>query len=94
MYIKGSEQLQKKNFKKAIIFLEVSANAIETDIFTLYNLACAYSLDNQPKKAIKCLKTAVKYGYNNYSHMETDTDLDNVRNKKEFKELMENLKNR
>jgi hypothetical protein len=94
MYIKGSEQLQKRNLKKAIIFLEASANAIETDIFTLYDLACAYSLDNQPKKAIKYLKAAVKYGYKNFSHMETDTDLDNIRNKKEFKELMENLKNR
>lgn len=92
MNIRGSEYLLRKDLKKAIIFLEVSANSIPQDTFALYNLACAYSLDNQPKKAIKYLKAAVKYGYKSYDHMEKDTDLDNIRNKKEFKVLMESLK--
>ncbi|GHV56343.1 transglutaminase [Bacteroidia bacterium] len=54
-----------------------------------YNLACFYSLQNKKKQAIAAFEKCVtEYGYLNYAHAKADTDLDNIRNDKRFKELM------
>lgn len=45
-----------------------------------YNYACLLSLENKKEDAVNFLEMAVKYGYSNYSHMQTDSDLDAIRN--------------
>ena len=58
-----------------------------------YNLACMYSLQKQNKKAVEAFEKAVNmYGYHDYSHAKTDTDLDNIRNEKRFIALMETMR--
>jgi hypothetical protein len=57
----------------------------------LYNLACAYSLKKQKKKALKYLRMAVDEGFTNRNHMEKDKDLDYIRNEKAFKQIMDIL---
>ena len=92
---KGGEHMQKKDYKKAILFFEISAKTSKVNPFSfynLYNLACTYSLDKQKKKALKSLKMAVEAGFKNRAHIEKDSDLDNLRNEKAFKEIMEQLK--
>jgi tetratricopeptide (TPR) repeat protein len=57
-----------------------------------YNNACLYSLANQKGKALIQLETAFQKGYNSqddYYHMQTDSDLDNIRDTPEFKALLE-----
>ena len=91
---KGGEYLQKGDYKKAILFFEITAKTSKVNPFSfynLYNLACTYSLDKQKKKALKSLKMAVEAGFKNRAHMEKDSDLLNIRNEKAFKEIMENL---
>jgi hypothetical protein len=57
-----------------------------------YNLTCIYSLSNDKPSALNFLKKAVDLGYNDYRHVQLDTDLDNIRNEKEFAELNKKLK--
>ncbi len=77
----------------------VTANAKESGF--LYDAACAYSIasDAVVKKeptraksyadrAIALLKQAIAQGYSDYLHMETDSDLDPIRQHAGYKELL------
>jgi hypothetical protein len=57
-----------------------------------YTLSCTYSLLNNKPSALKYFKKAIEAGYNDYGHVQLDTDLDNIRNEKEFLELNKKLK--
>ncbi len=56
-----------------------------------YNLACLYSLKKEKEKALKYLLKAIENGYKNLSHIEKDSDLDYIRNEKEFQEIISKL---
>lgn len=90
-YEKGSDYYRKKAFEKAIPFFEISVHADKRNVFSAYNLACAYSLNKQKKQALKALDLAVQRGFSNRAHMEKDTDLDFLRDEKAFKEILEKL---
>jgi len=57
-----------------------------------YNLTCIYSQQKQKKAAVDAFKKAVKYGYIDYSHAKIDTDLDNIRQEKQFITLMDSIR--
>ncbi len=57
-----------------------------------YTLSCTYSLLNNKPSALTYLKKAIDAGYNDYGHVQNDTDLDNIRTEKEFVELNKKLK--
>ena len=50
-----------------------------------YNYACYYSLIGQPKASLKKLKEAIELGFNQFKQIQTDPDLENLRNSDEFK---------
>src|SRR5579872_1818269 len=43
-----------------------------------YNYSCTYSILNNKGPAIDYLDKAIKAGYTNFSHIQEDTDLDNI----------------
>lgn len=49
-----------------------------------YNLACSLSLTGKPKEALDELKKAVLLGYDDFSYILEDADLESVRNLDEF----------
>lgn len=57
-----------------------------------YNLTCIYSLLNNKSSALTSFRKAIDAGYNDYGHVQTDTDLDNIRKENEFAELNKKLK--
>lgn len=54
-----------------------------------YNMACLYSLMNQPEQALDYLRQSLQMGFNDFAHMEQDTDLDNIRELPEYIELVQ-----
>ncbi len=58
------------------------------DPVVLYNLACSYSLLNRIDESLAVVKRAVKKGYTDFQHMKADTDLDNLRKDKRFKQYL------
>lgn len=54
-----------------------------------YNLACIFSLQQKPEKALYYFEQSIKSGYRNIDHMAADTDLDNIRYLPEFKQIIE-----
>ena len=57
-----------------------------------YNAACLYSLAGEPKQAISYLRTAMENGYRCFAHIEEDSDLNNIRQLPEFKQLIKEYK--
>src|SRR6185312_5978740 len=53
-----------------------------------YNMACIGSLDKKTKEALENLELSFQNGYKDYDHILQDTDLDNIRNTEEFKQLI------
>jgi hypothetical protein len=58
-----------------------------------YNFCCVHALLNHKAEAIECLKKAVNHGYNDYNHVQEDTDLDNIRKEKDYQDVNALLKN-
>jgi clan AA aspartic protease (TIGR02281 family) len=59
-----------------------------------YNATCLYSLMNRTDEAVNFLQTAFKKGYKEFSYMETDTDLDNIRKNSKFIKLVKEWKDK
>ena len=59
---------------------------------TYYNLACTYSLSNRKKEAVAAYEQSIQYGYDDYRHVLSDSDLDNIRKDKKFVALTETIK--
>jgi tetratricopeptide (TPR) repeat protein len=57
-----------------------------------YNLACIYSLKKKKKEAIESFEKAIDWDFKNYKHVMQDTDLDNIRKEKKFKDLFEKMR--
>ncbi|MFC2038526.1 tetratricopeptide repeat protein [Chloroflexota bacterium] len=56
---------------------------------TVYNIACLYSLLNNPNEAIENLGKAIHFDNSCREEAKTDSDFDNIREDPRFKELME-----
>ena len=48
-----------------------------------------YSLLNRKEEAIRALTVSFEKGYRSFRHIEKDTDLDNIREMPEYKELIQ-----
>ena len=48
------------------------------DPIVLYNLACSYALLNQTPAALGALTKAIEFGYNDFEHLRSDADLENL----------------
>jgi hypothetical protein len=49
-----------------------------------YNLACSYSLLKQIDLAYKALENAIEFGYADFAHLLSDTDLKNLMTDRRF----------
>ena len=82
-------------FRKAIICFDIASRASEGDDsrrkFNLYNLACAQARSGNSKEALKNLKLAVERGLKDKSLFLSDKDLDSLRQKPEFQEILKSL---
>ena len=56
-----------------------------------YNLACSQSLLGQTDLALGSLRSAIELGYRNLDLLETDADLEAVREDPRFPELIESI---
>jgi len=59
-----------------------------------YNLACSYSLLGRVEPSLRALRKAVRLGYGDVEHLQTDGDLNNLREDPRFHQLIERLKRR
>ena len=78
---------QDKAIQAAEKILKVK-NSDNVKYVVYYNLACFYSIKKDTKNAMDNLKKAMDAGFDDLNHMKEDKDLDNIRNTKEYKQLL------
>ena len=54
-----------------------------------YDAACLYSIMGEKEKAIGYLRKSLEFGFRRFSHIARDRDLDNIRNEKDFIDLIQ-----
>ena len=78
------------NSDKAIETIQFIIANDTTDISgNLYNAACVYARLGKTSEAIQYLKDAIEKGYRNFSHIETDYDLDYIRELPEYQNIVD-----
>lgn len=71
--------------------VEMIKQIIEEDPYSpgsWYDNACLYALMGRGDDAIAALKTSFEKGYRSFTHIENDSDMDSIRDREDFKELI------
>ncbi len=84
--------LQTKKYDLAAANLEVDSEVMPENWWVWYNLACAYALKGDKKRAIDALGKAVQKGFANAPELERNNQLDAIRDEPGFKKIVEDLK--
>lgn len=101
LFIVAYEQKDTKKYGKLLTDFLTKYNKLSADdkkrysgflSGAYYNFACTYSLLNDKQNAIYYLQKSIDEGYLDYAHLQEDSDLDNIRNEKDFKVLNDKLK--
>ena len=81
--------LNKKDLAFDVFNKNVQNNPSKT---TYLDLGCFYSFFNEPKNAIVNIEKSLKLGFNSWSYLESEPTLNNIRDSKEFKKLINKFK--
>jgi len=103
LHNKGLRLLEEKKFPEAIHCFQKLVRCFPADQIARYNLACSFSLLSGTKdasieknmaqdNAIEVLRQAVAIGYSDASHMEKDSDLEPIRARPEYIQILAQLK--
>ncbi len=57
-----------------------------------YDAVCMYALMGDHERAISYMRKAFEEGYSKFNHLERDSDLSNIRNDEEFRQLVDQYK--
>ena len=79
--------LNKKNFKLSLKILNTLESINPNHPLLHYNFSCYYALLGNVPKGIESLKQAIANGVKNHQTLETDPDIENLRQNPRFKEL-------
>jgi hypothetical protein len=88
----SSAQSDKKDYARAAATLSVADEIRPNSPGLLYNLACLNALAGDRKRAIDALRRAVASGYADVAALETDKDLDAIRDAAEFKAIVDGVR--
>ena len=64
------------------------AELLPTDYVVRYNLACSLAMGGYRREAIAALRAALEQGYDDYEYLESDSDLDALRDDPAYRALM------
>lgn len=88
------EVIAEKNYPRAILLLTVAEQVEPRSIGVKYNLACAYALRGDRKRALAALHRAVDSGFRNAALLQSDPDLTSLRSEPEFQDLVRTVATR
>lgn len=86
----GVQKFKDFDYDDAIVLFQKVLAINEKDVATHFNLACAYSLNEETKKAIYHLDRAVVNGFNDFEKIKTHEALAYIRIQDEFAAFAEN----
>ncbi|MFH1022256.1 MAG: hypothetical protein V1809_02585 [Planctomycetota bacterium] len=88
----GMETLQNKSIPEALFLLGQARRVFPADIRVLYGLASAQALSGKTDDALKTLAEAAKLGLPNPDGVEKDPNMESLRGKKAFQEILDTMR--
>ena len=89
----GDSYTKKGFYEEGLAVDKKLASLKPDDPIVHYNLACSLSILGKTKAALVELKKAALFGYDDFSYMDKDRDLENLRKLPEFQKFSAKLKN-
>ena len=74
--------------EEAVIWIDQIIADNENDYGLWYDKACLLSLMGRCEEAVAALQTAFEKGYRGFAHIRNDRDMDNLKNRDDFKDLV------
>jgi tetratricopeptide (TPR) repeat protein len=92
-YHEGAENLMKRrrDYPIAISNLEIASEIAENSSQVVYELATAYALNGEKKKALDALRRAVERGFKDIALMNSNPALEAVRKESEYQKILESI---
>ncbi|HSQ19710.1 MAG TPA: hypothetical protein VLR92_04975, partial [Blastocatellia bacterium] len=84
--------IQTRKYELAASNLALDVDLMPDNWRLLYNLACAYSLKGDKRRAIETLSKAVQKGFSSVSELERNKQLDSIREEAGFRKIVDALK--
>jgi hypothetical protein len=83
------ELFQAKKYAEVIVVLQEILKARPDDETALYNITCAYALLKKPDEAVAYLQKSVEAGLVDFELIESDPDLQSIRNCEGYKKIIQ-----
>jgi tetratricopeptide (TPR) repeat protein len=84
----GYLYLRLKKEKEALEYFNENVVQYPLDPWSYYHLACYYSITEDTAKGLEFLEKALQKGFNEFEHLATDSDLENLRSNKDYNGLV------
>jgi predicted esterase len=81
-----------KNYALAVTNLEAASEIAENNPYVIYELATAYALNGEKKRALDALKRAVEKGFTDTARMDASRELAPLRKEPEYQKILEIIK--
>ncbi len=91
LYIGAANLSSLGDSKRAMDWAERAYDAGREEPMVLYNVACTYALLGESERAMELLEKAVSLGWGDRAWLETDSDLDSLRDIPRFKFLLKRI---
>lgn len=85
------QSIEKKDWDRAVYFLNIAAEIDPTDAYVFYSRAAVYARKGDRKRAVADLRQAVDKGYKDLSGLEKDEAFNSVRQDEGYKEIVKSL---
>ena len=89
---RGATWFNKKDYDKAIKDFDEAIRLDPKYASAFYGKACCYSLQGKSDQAIENLAKSLELGWEDFKHLEADTDLDSIRDDPRYKKLLAKYK--
>jgi len=88
LYHLAKLHIKRGEHEKALSLYQKVITLLPDNPSVYYNVACIYANQNKPEESVVWLKKAVEKGFNDWKHIKTDSDLDNIRSSSYYKEFI------
>ena len=89
LYELAKLHIKRREYEKALALYHKMIAFLPDNPAVYYNVACIYAKQNNPGESIAWLQKAVDKGFNDWEHIKTDVDLDNIRDSDPYKAFIE-----
>lgn len=87
----GLKCLNDNDYDNAINYFQKCIDTNHNNKLAYYNLACSYCRQNDIDKSFQYLNLSLENGYDDWTHIILDTDLENIKEKSEFVETIRKM---